>query len=80
MGAFYSKPFIQIQDTKLTFKEFIKLKTYKDILKVAGHTVDDTATIRKINKQSEYISVGEPFKFGGTLIYEDKAIYIQILY
>lgn len=80
MGSFVSRPFIQINDTKLSYKQFRDLKTYKDILQVAGYNVIDTTTLRKIDKNSEYFTANEPFKFGGTLYYDNKAIYIQRLY
>lgn len=80
MGSFVSRPFIQIDDTKLTYREFCKLKTYKDVLQVAGYTVFDTTTLRKLDKGSEYFTASESFKFGGTLYHEDKAVYIQRLY
>jgi hypothetical protein len=75
-----SRPFIQIEDKRLSYKQFRELKTYKDVLQVAGYKVFDTTTLRKIDKRSEYFTASESFKFGGTLYHEDKAIYIQRLY
>ena len=81
MGSCLSKRYvIQIENKKLTAKELRALKTYADVLKVAGYTVDHTATIRKMDKYSTYSSAGDPFQFGGTLVYEGKAIYICKLY
>jgi hypothetical protein len=80
MGLFVSRPFIQIEDKRLSYKQFRELKTYKDVLQVAGYKVFDTTTLRKIDKRSEYFTANESFKFGGTLYHEDKAIYIQRLY
>ena len=82
MGTILSKNkyVIQIDDIKLTSKEFREIKSYKDILKVAGHTVTDTTTIRKMDKHSTYFHASEPFQFGGTLIHDGKSIYIRKLY
>jgi hypothetical protein len=80
MGSFVSRPFIQIEDKRLSYKQFRELKTYKDVLKVAGHDVLDTTTLRKIDKRSEYFFASEPFRFGGTLYHNDKAVYIERLY
>ena len=81
MGALLSKKYvIQIEDRKLTSKEFRNLKTYKDVLAIAGYTVSDTTTLRIIDKHSIYINACEPFQFRGTVIHEDKPIYIQKLY
>jgi len=80
MGSFVSRPFIQIDDKRLTYKQFRELKTYKDVLQVAGYTVFDTTTLRKLDKRSEYFTASEPFRFGGTLYYNDKAVYIERLY
>ena len=75
-----SRPFVQIDDKRLTYKQFRELKTYKDVLQVAGYTVFDTTTLRKIDKRSEYFFASEPFRFGGTLYHNDKAVYIERLY
>lgn len=82
MGVLYSKNryCIQIDDKKLTFKEFRELKTYKDILQTAGYDVFDTTILVKRGKTTEYIYANEPFTFGGTLYHADKAIYIAKLY
>ena len=76
MGSWVSKPFCQIEDKRLTYRQFRELKTYKDVLQYVGYTVFDTTILRKIDKGSEYFNASEPFKFGGTLFYNDKAIYI----
>jgi len=80
MGSFVSRPFIQVEDKRLSYKQFRELKTYKDVLQVAGHDVLDTTTLRKIDKRSEYFFASEPFRFGGTLYHNDKAVYIERLY
>ena len=82
MGVFYSKNryCIQIEDKKLTFKEFRELKTYKDILHEAGYDVFDTTLLMRKGKRIEYINAGEPFKFGEILYYDSKPIYIAKLY
>jgi hypothetical protein len=81
MGSGLSKRYvIQIENKKLTAKELRALKTYADVLQVAGYNVDGSATIRKMDKYSTYMNANEPFQFGGTLIYEGKAIYICKLY
>ena len=80
MGSLVSRPFIQIEDKRLSYKQFRELKTYKDILQVAGYTVFDTTTLRKLDKRSEYFNASEPFKFGGTLYHNEKPVYIQRLY
>ena len=55
MGVLYSKNryCIQIEDKKITFKEFRELKTYKDILQVAGYNVFDTTILMRKGKRTE---------------------------
>jgi hypothetical protein len=82
MGVLYSKNryCIQIEDKKITFKEFRELKTYKDILQVAGYNVFDTTILMRKGKRTEYFNAGEPFKFGDILYYDGTPVYIAKLY
>lgn len=79
MGSLLSKnkSVIQIENKKLTLKEFRELKSYRDVLRVAGYTVSEDTTLRKDGK---YFNACEPFQFGGVLIHDNKAIYIEKLY
>lgn len=82
MGVLYSKNkyCIQIEDKKLTFKEFQELKTYKNILQTAGYDVVDSTLLMRKGKRTEYFNASEPFKFGDILYYNDKPVYIAKLY
>jgi hypothetical protein len=83
MGLSISQPaFIQINDKRLSKKEFLRLKTFRDVLKVAGHEkVDDNAALRLIYpKHRVFVQPHEPFVIAEGLQYEEHSIYIRKLY
>lgn len=83
MGLALSQPaFIQINDKRLSKKDFQKLKTFRDVLHVAGHEkVDDNATLRLIYpKHRISVQPHEPFIIADGIQYEEHSIYIRKLY
>ena len=82
MGSIFSNPAVlQINDTKLSMKEFRKIKTYKDVLTIAGHTVDpSTQVIAMFPKKNEYVFAYETFQIVEGIRYGTHSIYIRKLY
>jgi hypothetical protein len=82
MGSLISTPVIQINDTKLNSKEFRELKTFKDVMRVAGHTVDDMTTLHvsHTNGIRQHIYACESFHFVDGIQYDTHSVYIRKLY
>ena len=83
MGSWLSKKSVlQVNDKKLTMKEFLEIKTFKDVLQIAGHTVDDLTTIQILNSNGkyEYVNACEKFKLVQGIRYNQHSIYIGKLY
>jgi len=83
MGSWLSKrPVLQINDTKLSMKEFRDIKTFKDVIRIAGHTVDDITTIQIVNCNGkyEYANACETFKLVQGIRYNEHSVYIAKLY
>ena len=83
MGSCLSKkPVLQINDKKLTMKEFHDIKTFKDVIHIAGYNVDDLTTVQVVNSNGkyEYVNVCETFKIVQSIRYNEESIYIGKLY
>ena len=83
MGSWLSKkPVLQINDKKLTMKEFHDIKTFKDVIHIAGYNVDDLTTVQVVNSNGkyEYVNVCETFKIVQSIRYNEESIYIGKLY
>ena len=83
MGSWLSKKSVlQVNDKKLTMKEFLEIKTFKDVMRIAGHTVNDLTTIQILNSNGkyEYVNACEKFKLVQGIRYNQHSIYIAKLY
>ena len=83
MGSWLSKKSVlQINDKKLTMKEFHDIKTFKDVMQIAGYNVDDLTTIQVVNSNGkyEYLNACETFKIVQSIRYNQQSIYIAKLY
>jgi len=85
MGTILSKSpaVVQIQDRKITLKEFQSIRSYKDALHLVGHYVQDTTTlqiIEPLKKKCIYLNANEPFQIVESIRYDDHFIYVRKLY
>ena len=82
MGLLFSIPAVlQINDTKLSMKEFRKIKTWKDALAIAGHNVDPSTQLIVVHpKKNEYVIAYENFQIVEGIRYGIHNIYIRKLY
>ena len=83
MGSSISKKSVlQVNDIKLSMKEFQEIKTFKDVLRIAGHSVDDLTTIQVVNSNGkyEYVNACETFKLVQGVRYNEHSVYIAKLY
>lgn len=83
MGSWISKKSVlQVNHIKLSMKEFLEIKTFKDVLRIAGHCVDDLTTIQILNSNGkyEYVNACETFKLVQGIRYNKHSIYIAKLY
>ena len=81
MGVCISKPVIQINNKKLTQKEFKQLKTSKDVMHVAGYSVEDSTTLRLLYpKYTAYVNACDTFLIPDGIQYNSHTIYIRKLY
>ena len=81
MGSFSTKPIIQIKDKKLTLKELREIKTFKDAMLIAGHTIDNNTTLKTYTKnRTEHINGNETFKVVDVIMHDGNFVYIKKLY
>jgi hypothetical protein len=82
MGLLFSNPAVlQINNTKLSMKEFRKIKTFKDALFIAGYSVDPTTKlIISTDKIQKNVNACETFQIVDGIRYDTHNIYIRKLY